>query len=258
MIECAACDFFPAFGVVTLRTLISKTAAMRVLMTRRAVRKRQTGVLHKRRNRFIAGFFARRFFEMTLRARHEFMPAREHELRALVRKFCRGFPAGVVMTTRAIFTKLAAMLIAMTAQTILRKPEESFCDTDRRVSRELLMNILGLMASATLCLRMLAFQNVSRLAMIETSLALLPTNQSKLHAVMIAMTRGAEFRLFSRALCGCRSDARVKASVVLHALRDRNMAFQAFCIARLLPHFMAGETLRQAFELRVRPTERPR
>ena len=119
MIKNAAANEIPSFGRMTLRTRISKTAAMRILMARRAIRKRQTGVLHKRGDRFIADFFARRFFEMTFRARHEFMPAREHELRALVRKFCRGFPAREVMTTRAIFTKLAAMLIGMTTQTIL-------------------------------------------------------------------------------------------------------------------------------------------
>lgn len=114
------------------------------------------------------------------------------------------------------------------------------------------------MASATLCLRMFSFQNVARLAVIEIRFTVLPSNQRKLHAVMIAMTRGAEFRLFSRALCGCRSDARVKATVVLHALRDSHMTAQTLGVARLLPHFMAGEALRQAFELRVRFCERPR
>lgn len=47
MIESAAANIFPVLGRVTLFALVAKTAAMRVLMARGAIRKRHAGILHK-------------------------------------------------------------------------------------------------------------------------------------------------------------------------------------------------------------------
>lgn len=107
------------------------------------------------------------------------------------------------------------------------------------------------MAIATLRFRMPTFQNVSGLAMIEVGFALLPTYQRKLHAVMVAVTRCAKFRLFRCAFGGRRGKARMKTAIALQALCDGSMALQTFRVARLLAHFMAGETVGQTFELRV-------
>lgn len=134
---------------------------------------------------------------MTFRACDLFVLSREHELRALVRKFCRGLPAGVIVATRAIFTQLPAMLIAMTTHTILRKPEKGFRCAHGCIVGKSLLDMLRLMASATFCLLVLAFHRVSGLTMIEIRFAFFPMNQRKLHTVMIAMARGAKLRFVS-------------------------------------------------------------
>lgn len=114
MVERAARDSSPAFSIVTLRARISKAAAMRVLMARRAIGKLQPGVLHEGCTRFIAHLLACCLFEVTLRTRNTSVLAREHKLRALVRKFCRGLPCSEVVATFTCGAKLPAMFISMT------------------------------------------------------------------------------------------------------------------------------------------------
>lgn len=253
MIERVAANDIPTFRGMTFRTRITETAAMWILMTGRAVRKRQAEVLHKRRDRFITDFFPRDFFEMAFRARDLFVFPGEHKLRAFVCKFCRGFPARVVVTALAVRAKLPAMLIRMTTRAGLRKPEEGFNGANRCIGGKIFPYISGMVAIATRCLRVLAFQNIPGLAMIKIGFAFLPMYQRKLHAVMIAMTRRAKFRFLGRAGRRKRGDPSMKSARDLQPLCKCNMAFQTFGIARLLAHFMAGKAFRQTLELRVRP-----
>lgn len=84
MIECAGRDFSPIFRRVTFFAVSAESAAMRILMARDAVRKRQAGVLGKFSNCFFADFFTRHLRRMAFAAGDVLMPAGEHELRTVV------------------------------------------------------------------------------------------------------------------------------------------------------------------------------
>lgn len=93
--------------------------------------------------------------------------------------------------------------------------------------------------------------------MIEIRFAFFPTNQGKLHAVMITVTRGAELGLVFRATDIQHGNAGVIAAPGLQPRSDGDVTLQAFGITGLLADFMARQTLRQAFKLRMRPGQRP-
>jgi hypothetical protein len=93
--------------------------------------------------------------------------------------------------------------------------------------------------------------------MIEIRFAFFPTNQSKLHTVMITVARGTKLGLVSCATAIQHGNAGVIAALGLQPRSDGGVALQAFCIAGLLANFMARQTLRQTFKLRMCLGQRP-
>lgn len=75
MIEPIARHALPSLGAVAARTVLAESAAMRILMARRAIAEIQAGELRKGRDFFIANFFRCRFFAMALRASRLLMAA---------------------------------------------------------------------------------------------------------------------------------------------------------------------------------------
>jgi hypothetical protein len=138
------------------------------------------------------------------------------------------------------------MLIAVTTEAVLRQPEKSFGGAHIGIVGKFFLNVLGLMALPASGLGVFAFQHVTGLPVIEIGLAFFPKDQCKIQSVMIAVTGSARFGLFLR------HDRRVKPAPLLQTLRNGNMAFQAFGVARPLAGFMARQALSNAFELRVR------
>lgn len=127
MIECAhAGNLHPAFRVMAFHAIEPEAAAMRILMARNAIGKRQPGVLYKNRNRLVALFLPSFFFKMAFGARYLFMPAGEQKLRLIVGKFRRRFPCREVVTTLARIAKLPTMLIPVTGHTLLGKAKKCF------------------------------------------------------------------------------------------------------------------------------------
>lgn len=94
---------------------------------------------------------------MTFGARDVFVFAREHELRALMRKFCSRFPAGEIMATLTSRAELSAMLVRMTGKTFWRQAEKSFGYSHVGVVRKFFLNIFLLMTISTRGLGMFAF-----------------------------------------------------------------------------------------------------
>jgi len=128
---------------------------------------------------------------MTLRARHVLMFSRKLESRLIVSEFRRRFPFGEVMTTLARIPELAAMLIAVTTNTFLRKAEKGFCHAHIGVGK-FLLNEFWLVTITARQLRMFAFQNITGEPMLEIRLALFPNDQREIFSVMLAVTCGAE------------------------------------------------------------------
>jgi hypothetical protein len=75
--------------------------------------------------------------------------------------------------------------------------------------------------------------------MIEIPFAFFPTNQGKLCAVMLAVTRGAEFGLIIGAAGIWHRDAGVIAALGLQALGNGDVALQTFGVAGFLADFVA-------------------
>lgn len=180
------------------------------------------------------------------------MPAGEQKLRTGVGKFCSGFPAGKIMTTLTGRDKLPAMLVAVATEAVLRQAEKSFCHAHIGVFGKFFLNILGLMAIPAGGLSVFAFQNVTGLPMVKVSLTSLPNDQCKIQSMMIAVTGSARLGLVFR------HNRRMKTAPLLQTLRNRNMAFQAFGVARPLAGFMTGQAFGDAFELCVRARQRSR
>jgi hypothetical protein len=157
VIKRPAANIFPALGRMTLFAFIAKTSTMRILVAWCAISKRYTGILHKCGNRLVANFFSRRLFGVAFVARDTFVLAREHELRAIMRKFCSRFPAGEIMAALTSRIKLSAMLVRMTGKTFLRQAEKSFGHPHVGVVRKFFLNIFLLMAISTRGLGMFAF-----------------------------------------------------------------------------------------------------
>lgn len=96
------------------------------------------------------------------------------------------------------------------------------------------------------------FQHVTGLPVIEIGLAFFPKDQCKIQSMMIAVAGSTGLGLVLR------HDRRVQTAPLLQTLRNGNMAFQAFGVARPLAGFMAGQAFADALELRVRARQRPR
>lgn len=257
MIESTAANDFPACGCVALRAGVPEAAAMRILVARCAIRKRHAGKLHKRGNRLIANLFTRRFFGMTFDARNVFMFASEHELRALMCKFCCWLPTREIMAAFARGAELPAMLIGMAGDTFLRQTQKSFGQPDVGVSSKFLLNIFLLMTISTRRRCVLARQNVSCLTMIEIRFTFFPTDQCKLHAVMLGVACSAELG-FIFAAAGIRDrDAGMIAAPGLQALGNGDVALQAFRVAGFLADFVTGKAFCKPFKLIVRPRQWP-
>lgn len=94
---------------------------------------------------------------MTLDARDIFVLAREHKLRAIMRKFCRRLPASEIMAALASRTQLSAMLVRMTRKTFWRQAEKGFGHSHVGVVRKFFLNIFRLMTISTRGLGMFAF-----------------------------------------------------------------------------------------------------
>lgn len=119
MIESAAANISPTLRRVAFRAGVAEAAAMWILVARCAIRKRHAGILHKCRDRLIPHFFSRRLFGVTFGAGDIFMFPREHELYAVMRKFCRWCPTCKIMAAFTRGAELPAMLIRMTGATFL-------------------------------------------------------------------------------------------------------------------------------------------
>lgn len=225
VIERAAANIFPAFDRMALDTSIAKTTAMRVLMTWNTIGKLQAGVLHKRGKPFVAHFFRCRLFVVAFCACNILMPAGEHELRAIMRKFFGRFPSGKIMTMLARASKLPAMLVRMARGTLLRKAKKSFIQSHIRIAGKFFANIFRLMAVAASGLRMFAFQHVSGLLMIKIRFAFFPVNQFKCFAVMLAMARSAEFCRITGTARLQRRYPKMIAAFCLQPFGNRRVAF---------------------------------
>jgi hypothetical protein len=147
--------------------------------------------------------------------------------------------------------ELPAMLIAMATEAVLRQAEKSFGRAHIGVVGKLFLNVPRLVAIPASGLGMFTLQHVTGLAVIKIGLTFFPKDQCKIQSMMIAVTGSARLGLILR------HNRRVKTAPLLQTLRNGNMAFQAFGIARPLASFVTGQAFGDALKLRMRARQRP-
>jgi len=113
MIERTAGNVLPTLRVVALHAILAEAAAMRILMTRRAIVELETVEFCECCNRFVAHLLTRPNFRMAFATRNGLMPAGEAKPGAIVRELGRRFPSLLAVAFLAGSAELATMLVCM-------------------------------------------------------------------------------------------------------------------------------------------------
>jgi hypothetical protein len=150
------------------------------------------------------------------------------------------FPIGEVMTLQAIVSELALVHVLVAGHAILRQSEKGFRGIFHLDERALIPNHVGRhVAFFTSDARMLAFQLVARLQVIELLLRQLPVDQVEVFTVVLQVTPHAVFaiRIFH-------SQPGVVSVIRRKTLRNLFVAVEALESWRAGPKLVATRALR--------------
>ena len=210
----------PACGVVAGLARACKASFVRIGVAACALLKGKPGVLHVRFCSRICG----RNRHMAFRAGHCRVRSSERELRRGVIKGRNRLPRGCGVAARTVGAELAAVLISVTTRAVPRKAEKrSIQILEQNAGARGNWDIRGFVALRASNACMAPGERETRLAVIESFAAGLPSNKREVNPVVFGVTAGAVLASGVR-----RHIHRVHSAALRHTLPDFRVALHAF------------------------------
>lgn len=208
---------------MALSAAVAKFSVVHIAMTRRATAKFD---VHKfSEEELVASLhfiFGNRLLGMTFLTSDHLMFAGQSKLGLIVGKFLRRFPTSVRMTFQTILRKLAAMFVFVTAQAFRIQSQKCLAEIDFRIDHSWIVhNFVRLMTTLAGLLRVLAFQSITGLSVVEISFAARPENHVEVFSIVFAVAFKTCFAIFA-------GNSKMIAFSICQPLRNFTMAVQTF------------------------------